>query len=75
MVNGITTINPCGLNKEFSSRFCLDSRVRHETPEEGRRTYRPEHCEYNIEDEVYSQNILSDKKQFFYVDINLFFPS
>ena len=31
-----------------------------ETPEEGRRTYRPKRCEYNNKDEVSSPNILSD---------------
>ena len=34
-------------NKGFSSRFCVGSRVRHETPEEDRRTYQPKRCEYN----------------------------
>ena len=27
------TVYPCGPNKEFSSRFCVGSRVRQETPE------------------------------------------
>ena len=35
MVNRIGTFNSCGLNKELSSRFRVDSQVRHETPEEG----------------------------------------
>ena len=34
MVNGIRTIHSQGLNKSFSSKFCLDSRVQHETTEE-----------------------------------------
>ena len=36
-----------GSNKGVSSRFCADSQVRHETPEEGQRTYQPKHCDYN----------------------------
>ena len=41
MVNEIKTIYSRGLNKGFSSRFGESSRVRHDTPEEGQRTYRP----------------------------------
>ena len=52
---------PAGLNKGPGWKFCVDSRVRHETPEEGRRTYRLKHCEYNNEDKKNSLNILSDK--------------
>ena len=37
MVYRIGAVLPCGLNKEFSSRFCVDSRVWHETPEEGQK--------------------------------------
>ena len=44
---------PGGSNKGFSSRFCVDSRVRHETPIEIRR-------DYNQKDEVNSPNILSN---------------
>ena len=44
----------------FTSRFRVDSWIRHETPEEGRRTYRPKHCEYNNKDEVNSPNIQSN---------------
>ena len=40
-------IYSCGLNNGFSSRFCVGSRIRHETPEVDRRTYRPKHCEYS----------------------------
>ena len=60
MVNRIGTVYPCGSNKGFSSRFCVDSWVWHETPEEGRRTYRPKRCEYNNKDEVDGPNILND---------------
>ena len=35
MGNRIETAYPWGSNKEFTSRFYVDSRVRHETPEEG----------------------------------------
>ena len=37
-------------NKEFSSRFGIDSRVQHESPEKGRKRYRLKRCEYNNED-------------------------
>ena len=37
----------CGLNKVFSSRFCVFSWVRQKTPEEGWRAYRLKHCEYS----------------------------
>ena len=45
----------------FSLRFCVDSRVQHETPEEGQRIYQPKRCEDNNEDEDNSQNTLRDK--------------
>ena len=61
MVNGIGTIYPCGLNKGFSSMFCEDSRVQHETAEEGQKTYRPKRCEYNNEHDDNILNILRDK--------------
>ena len=61
MVNRIGTIYPSGSNKRFRSRFRADFRVRHETPEQGRRTYRPKHCEYNNKDEVSSPDILSNE--------------
>ena len=41
---------PCGSNKGFSSRFCVGSRIQHETPEEDRSIYRPTCYEYNNED-------------------------
>ena len=55
------TIYPGGLNKGFSLRFCIGSRVRNETPEEGRRTYRPERLEHNTKDEDNYLNTLNDK--------------
>ena len=54
--------HPRGLNKGLSSRFCVGTRLRHETLEEGQRIYRPKRCEYNNKDEVRSPNILSDNK-------------
>ena len=61
MVNGIRTIYPRGLSKGFGLKFCVGSRVRHETPEEGRRMHRLKRCEYNEKDEDDSPNRLSDK--------------
>ena len=61
MVNGIRVIDPRGLNKECGSKFRVGSRVRPETPEEGRRTHRPERCEYNNKDEDSSPKTLNDK--------------
>ena len=60
MVNRIGTIYPSDSNKGFSSEYWVDYRVRHETHEEGRRTYQPKRCVYNNKDEVNSTNILSD---------------
>ena len=54
-----TNAYSCGFNKGRSSRFCEGSRVR-QTPEEGRRTYRPKHCENN-KDEDNSQKTLPNK--------------
>ena len=62
MANGIRTGDPCGFNKGRSSKFRVDSRVRH-TPEEGRRTYRLERCGNNNKDEDNSPKIVNDKKQ------------
>ena len=56
------TIYLHGLNKGLSSRFCVGSKVKYNTPEESRRTYRLHCCEYNNEDEENNPNILSDKK-------------
>ena len=61
MANGIRTINPCGLNKGFVSKFFVDSRVWQETPEEGWRIHRLKHCEYNNKDEDNSLNTVNDK--------------
>ena len=55
-VNRIRNFYPTGSNKGFSSRFFVVSRVQHEKPEEGRRTYRPERCDYNNKDEINGPN-------------------
>ena len=46
------TVYPFGWNKRFSSRICVDSWVRQETHEESRRTYKPNHFEYNNKSKV-----------------------
>ena len=61
MANGIRTSNPRGFNKGRSSKFREGSRVR-QTPEEGRRTYRPKRCGNNNKDKDNSQKNLNDKK-------------
>ncbi len=61
MANGIRTGDPRGVNKGRSSKFREGSRVR-QTPEEGRRTYRPKRCG-NINDEDNSPKTLNDKNQ------------
>ena len=60
MANGIRTGGPRGFNKGRSSNFCEGSRVR-QTPEEGRRTYRPKGCGNNDKDEDNSPKTLNDK--------------
>ena len=62
MANGIRTGDPHGFNKH-SSKFRVGSRVQ-QTPEEGRRTYRPKRCGNNNEDkdEDNSPKTLNDKK-------------
>ena len=61
MVKGIRTIYLCGLNKGFTSKSCVDSQIRHETPEEGWRMYRPKR-EYK--DKENSSNTLNDKNYY-----------
>ena len=62
MANGIRTGDARGFNKGRSSKFCEGSRVR-QTPEECRRTYRPNRCENNKKDEDNSPKTLNDKNQ------------
>ena len=61
MANGIRTGEPLGFNNGRSSKFREGSRVR-QTPEEGRRTYRPKRCGNNNKDEDNSLKTLNDKK-------------
>ena len=60
MANGIRTGDPCGFNKRRSSNFREGSRVQ-QTPEEGRRTYRPKRCGNNNKEEDNSPKTLNDK--------------
>ena len=62
MANEIRTCDPRGFNKGRSSKFHEGSRVQ-QTPEEGRRTYRPKHCGNNYKDEDNSPKTLNDKNQ------------
>ena len=60
MVNRIGTVDSYRLNKGFGSSFCVGSRVRHDTTEEARETYRPKCWEYNTKVDVDSLNILNN---------------
>ena len=55
MANGIRTGNPRGFNKGHSLKFREGRQVR-QTPEEGRRTYRPKCSGNNNKDEDKSPN-------------------
>ena len=59
--NGIRTDDTRGFNKGRSSKFHEGSRVR-QTPEEGRRTYRPKRFGNNNKDEDNTPKTLNDKK-------------
>ncbi len=59
MANGIRTGDPRGFNKGRSSKFREGSRVR-QTPEEGRRTYRPKRYGNNNKDEGNNSKTLND---------------
>ena len=60
MANRIRTGDPRGFDKGRSSKFREGSRVQ-QTPEEGRRTYRPKRCGNNDKDEDNSPKTLNDK--------------
>ena len=60
MVNRFRTGDPRGFNKGRSSKFHEYSRVR-QTPEEGRRTYRPKRLGNNNKDDDSSPKTLNDK--------------
>ena len=68
MVNGIRASDPCGLDKGHGSKFRVGYRVRQETPEEGRRTYRANRREYNHKDEENCSKTLNDKNHLRYSD-------
>ena len=61
MVYGIRASDPRWLNKGRGSKFLVGSQVQQETPEEGRRTYRPKRSEYNNKDEDNSPKTLNDR--------------
>ena len=69
MANGIRTGGPRGLNKGRSLKFCEGSRV-WQTPEEGRRAYRPKRCGNNNKDEDNSPKNLNDENTNIYICIN-----
>ena len=60
MANGIRTGDPRGFSKGRSSKFREGLRVR-QTPEEGRRTYRPKHSGNNNKGEDNSSKTFNDK--------------
>ena len=60
MANGIRTGDARGYNKGRSSKFYVGSPVR-QTPEEGRRTYRPKHSGNKNKDEDNSLKTLNDR--------------
>ena len=62
MANGIRTGHPRGFNKGRCLKFHEGSRVL-QTPEEGRRTYRPKRCGNNNKDEDNRPKTLNDKKE------------
>ena len=63
MVNAIETIYSHELDKDFRLRFCVNSWIQQETPEEDWKTHQLKHYEYNNKDE---DNSLNDKT--FYVE-------
>ena len=62
MANGIRIGDTCGFNKGPSSKFREGSRVR-QTPEEGRRTYRPKPSGNNNKHEDNSPKTLDKNQQ------------
>ena len=66
MANGIRTGDPREFNEGHSSKFRVGSEVR-QSPEEGRRTYRPKCCGNNTKDEDNSPKTLNDKSQYDYI--------
>ena len=68
MTNGIKTCDPRVFNKGHSLKFREGSRVR-QTPEEGRRTYRPKRYGNKNKDEDNSPKTHNDKKSSFVSEI------
>ncbi len=62
MANGIKTGDPHGFNKGHSSKFCVGSQVQ-QTPEEGRKTYRPKRCGNNKDEDNSPKNLNDKNKQ------------
>ena len=60
MNNGIRASDPRELNKGRGLKFRVGSRVRQETLEEGRMTYRPKRYDYNNKDEDYIPKTLNE---------------
>ena len=54
--------DPYGLNKGCGSKLQVGFWVPQKTPEEGQRTHRLKHCEYNNKDEDNSPKTLNVKK-------------
>ena len=71
MANGIRTDDPRGFNKGHSSKFREGSRVR-QTPEEGRRTYRPKRCGNKTKDEDNCPKTINDKYIYIYIYIYIY---
>ena len=71
MANGIRTGDSRGFNKGRSLKFREGSRVR-QTPEEGRRAYRPKRCGNNDEDNDKNKHILLIM---FLTNLSLFFSA
>ena len=67
MADGIRTGGTRGFNKGRSSKFREDSWV-WQTPEEGRRTYRPKRCGNNYKDEDNSPKTLNTRNCIFEKD-------
>ena len=63
MPNGIRKGDLRGFNKGRSSKFCLGSRVR-QTPEEGRRTYRPKRYGNNNSPKTLDKNHQASSQKF-----------
>ena len=68
MADGIRTGDPWGFNKGRSSKFGEGSRVR-QTPEGGRRTYRPKRCGNNNKVKDNSPKIFNDKKRSLFEEV------